>query len=132
MFSKSSQNPYIIRMEPTMRKKLKLVIIFAMIFIGNTYASPKGSATIYFVPSGIGSDLFSFLGSNDLNIPITIRNVNTDKKSLKMSGDAGKKCGLKGIMLNAYPLLVYGKDCIVNDKNIMDYMQKNDLLSIRK
>lgn len=102
-----------------------------VLFIGNVTADSKGSATIYYSRGGMAEDLFSFIVSNDLKIPITMRSVDNDKKSFEMSTEAGKECKLKGVMLNAYPLLVYGRDCVVNDKNIMDYMQKNDMLSLR-
>jgi hypothetical protein len=115
--------------------KTRIQFIFAAILAGTSFAHAKGdaSATLFFVSgSEISKGLFDFLASNELKAPLTIRDVGSDKKAMELSFRKGKECGLTGQMLKAYPLLVVSNHCVVNDRQIMEYMEKNAMISIRK
>lgn len=107
------------------------IFILFGILISTNQALADDEATFFYVKSSMASDVVKHIMTNDLIIPITLTDVG-QKPAMDLSVKLGKKCGLNGVMLAAYPLLVHNGKCIVNDKMIIDYMNKNKIVTAIK
>ncbi len=112
---------------------MKSLFLFALLLgVQIAHAKSDEAATLFFTAgSGMSRGLFEFLASNSLEVPLTIRNVSSDREAKALATRLGQKCGLAAPMLGSFPLLVVSNKCVVNDHQIMKYMERHSMISVR-
>lgn len=108
---------------------IKVCTLASLLLTSTVLHSAEEQATLFYARSEMAADVIKFMTTNDLKIPVVLRDVSINKQAQKLAIELGKKCGLKGNMLNAYPLLVHHHKCVLNDKVIMEYLNEKKLVS---